>query len=144
MARILAIDYGTKRTGIAVTDPEQIIATALQTVPTKDLMAFLMDYILKENVECIVIGDPKQMDNSPSSVSEMVKNFARKMARLFPGIPIEHVDERFTSKMAFQSMLDTGLKKKDRRDKSRLDKISATIILQGFMESKKHKNNLPG
>lgn len=141
MARILAIDYGTKRTGIAVTDPAQIIATALETVATKDLMVFLKQYLTKEEVECIVIGDPKRMDNSPSSVSQAVQQFVKQLAKSFPAILLELVDERFTSKMAFQSMIDSGLKKKDRQDKSRIDRISATIILQGFLESKKYRKN---
>ncbi len=137
MSRIVAIDYGGKRTGIAVTDPLQIIATALETVPTKDLMVFLKDYTSKENVESFVVGEPKNLDGSATDSSQMVKDFVISLGKVFPNKPIHLIDERFTSKMAVQSMIAGGTKKKDRRVKGNIDKISATIILQDFM-SRQH------
>src|SRR5215470_14880664 len=125
MARILAIDYGVKRTGIAVTDPLQIIATALQTVETSQLFNFLSEYFHKEEVETIVIGDPKNLDNTFQPISLEVSSFADGLKQKFPDKKIIRVDERFTSKIAQQTILDSGLKKKDRNDKSRLDKVSA-------------------
>jgi putative Holliday junction resolvase len=136
MARIIAIDYGTKRVGVAVTDPDQIIASGLDTVHSKDIVSFLEKYVTSEDVECIVIGEPKRLNNEPSQVAEVVNNFAKHLSRKFPEIKIERYDERFTSKMAFQSMIDSGLKKKVRQDKALVDEISATIILQSYMESR--------
>ena len=136
MSRILAIDYGSKRVGVAVTDPQQIIANGLTTVHSKDVMAYLKDYLLKEEVECFVVGEPKQMNNKPSQPAEMIEAFVKNLRKQFPGISIERVDERFTSKIASQTMLNAGLKKKDRQNKGLVDKISATLILQAYLESK--------
>ncbi len=136
MARILAIDFGLKRTGIAVTDELQIIASGLTTVPTEDLISFLKDYISKENVELFIVGKPKQMDNSDSESEQLIVPFITKLSKEIPTIPIERVDERFTSKIAFQTMIDGGLKKKQRRNKALVDEISATIILQSYLYSK--------
>ncbi|ULQ57294.1 Holliday junction resolvase RuvX [Flavihumibacter rivuli] len=133
MARILAIDYGGKRTGLAVTDPLQIIATGLTTVATKDLIAFLKDYCTKEQVERFIIGEPRNWDDSETHATPLVEAFIKELARHFPAIPIEKVDERYTSKMAKQSMLESGMKKKDRRKKELVDEIAATIILQEYM-----------
>ena len=136
MARILAIDYGLKRTGIAVTDELQIIASGLTTVSTKDLIPFLQDYIKKEEVELFLIGEPKKLDNSPSESEALIIPFIKKLEKEFPKIPIKRVDERFTSKMAFQTMIDSGLKKKQRKNKALIDEISATLILQSYLYSK--------
>ncbi len=136
MARIMAIDYGTKRVGIAVTDPMQLIANGLTTVHSKDVLTFLKDYFEKEEVSCIVVGEPKTMMNKPSESAPMVDGFVKQLTKMFPLIPIERLDERFTSKMATQSMLDSGLKKKDRQNKSLVDSIAATILLQSYMEQK--------
>lgn len=133
MARILAIDYGGKRTGLAVTDPLQIIATGLTTVPTKDLITFLKDYCAKEEVERFIIGEPRNWDDSETHATPLVEAFIKELARHFPAIPVEKVDERYTSKMAKQSMLESGMKKKDRRKKELVDEIAATIILQEYM-----------
>lgn len=133
MARILALDYGKVRTGIAVTDELQIIASGLTTVLTKELFVFLQDYTKKEKVECFVIGEPKQMNNEVSESEALILPFMEKLSLTFPKIRIERQDERFTSKMAFQTMIDSGLKKKQRRDKALVDEISATIILQAFI-----------
>lgn len=138
MARIMAIDYGSKRVGIAVTDPGQIIATGLTTVHSNEVIDFLKKYVAKEEVECFVVGEPKQMNNTPSESARFIEPFVMHLKRSFPGIKVERVDERFTSKMAFQTMIDSGLKKMDRRNKELVDEISATIILQGFLESKKN------
>lgn len=137
MARIMAFDYGTKRIGIAVTDPMQIIATGLDTIHPKDIVAYLKNYLSTEQVEAFVIGDPKQMDGSPSESAQHAKGFATTLKKNFPTIPQFWVDERFTSKMAEQTIIQSGLKKTARRDKERVDAISATIILQHFMQ----KNN---
>ncbi len=134
MARILAFDYGTKRIGIAVTDPLQLIATGLDTIHPKDIIEFLKKYMLNEQVEAFVIGDPKQMDGSPSESAQHVKGFSTSLKKHFPHIQQHWMDERFTSKMAEQAIMQSGLKKSDRRDKERVDTISATIILQYFME----------
>ena len=134
VSRILAIDYGLKRTGLAVTDPEQIIATALTTVRTHDLMPFLKDYLLKEKVECIVVGDPRTLSNKPSEISPQVEAFVKRLKEAFPGISLERMDERFTSKIAQQSMLLDGMKKTDRQNKELVDQRSAVLILQSFME----------
>ena len=136
MARILAIDYGLKRTGIAVTDELQIIASGLTTVSTKDLIPFLQDYIKKEEVELFLIGEPKKLDNSPSDSEALITPFIQKLEKEFPKIPIKRVDERFTSKMAFQTMIDSGLKKNQRKNKALIDEISATLILQSYLYSK--------
>ena len=136
MARLLAIDYGTKRTGIAVTDEFQIIASGLTTVNTKELLAFLKDYTTKEKVELFVIGEPKQMNNKVSESEADILSFIEKLKKAIPDIPIARVDERFTSKMAFQTMIDSGLKKNQRKNKALVDAIRATIILQSYMSSK--------
>ncbi len=136
MGRILAIDFGKKRTGLAVTDDLQIIASGLTTVETDNIFTFLKDYISKENVELFVVGKPKQMDNSDSESEILIVPFLEKLAKNFPQIPIKRVDERFTSKMAFQTMIDSGLKKKQRQNKALVDEISATIILQSYLYNK--------
>ena len=133
MGRIIAIDFGEKRTGIAVTDELKIIASGLTTVETKDLLSFLKEYTEKETVELFVVGEPKQMNNTESESEEHIKNFLISLQKNFPTIPFERVDERFTSKMAFQTMIDSGLKKKQRRNKALVDEISATIILQSYL-----------
>lgn len=137
MARLLAIDFGTKRTGIAITDELQIIASGLTTVDTKDLLQFLKEYTSKEPVELFVIGEPKQMNNESSESEASIIPFIAKLSKAIPSIPIVRVDERFTSKMAFQTMIDSGLTKKQRRNKALVDEISATIILQSYMASKR-------
>lgn len=136
MARIMAIDYGSKRVGIAVTDAFQIIATGLTTVHSKELIDFLRNYFLKEEVECIVVGEPKRLNNEPSDSARFIEPFVLHLKRTFPNIKVERMDERFTSKMAFQTMIDSGLKKKDRQNKELVDEISATIILQSYMNRK--------
>lgn len=136
MGRILAIDYGRKRTGVAVTDPLQIIANGLTTVPTAQLMTFLTDYIAKETVDKVIIGLPKQMNNEASDNMANITPFVNRFKKLFPDVPIEYVDERFTSVLAHRAMIDGGLKKKDRQNKALVDEISATIILQSYMENK--------
>ena len=136
MGRILAIDYGKKRTGIAVTDELQIIASGLTTVPAKELMSFLKDYIEIESVELFLVGLPKQMNNTASESEALIKPFIIKLEHQFPKIPIIRVDERFTSKMAFQTMIDSGLKKKQRKNKALVDEISATLILQSYLYNK--------
>lgn len=139
MNRILAIDYGKKRTGIAVTDILQIIANGLTTVPTTELMDFLLQYVQKEAVERIIVGHPKQMNNEDSENMKRIVPFVNQLKKRLPQIPIEMVDERFTSVLAHQTMLDGGLKKKARQDKALVDEISATIILQSYLESRKFK-----
>jgi putative Holliday junction resolvase len=134
LGRILAIDYGVKRTGIAVTDELRLIASGLTTVLTDEIFIFLSDYLDKEQVSDIVVGEPKQMDNTPSESEVLIKPFLEKITKLFPEVQIHRQDERFTSKIAFQSMLDSGLKKKQRRNKALVDEISATIILQSYLE----------
>jgi putative Holliday junction resolvase len=136
MGRVLAIDYGKVRTGIAVTDELQIIASGLTTVSTKDLLEFLSKYIKNENVELFIVGLPKQMNNELSESEALIVPFLKKLEVKFPNIPMERVDERFTSKMAFQTMIDSGLNKKQRRNKALVDEISATIILQTYLSSK--------
>ena len=135
MGRILAIDYGTKRTGLAVTDEMQIIASGLTTIDTKMLVSFLKKYITTENVEKFVVGLPKQMDNTASESEVYIQKFLEQLAKSIPNIPVERVDERFTSKMAFQTMIDSGLKKKQRQNKALIDEISATLILQSYLAS---------
>ncbi|MDR0874417.1 MAG: Holliday junction resolvase RuvX [Prevotellaceae bacterium] len=136
MARILAIDYGQKRAGIAVTDPLQLIANGLATVPVNEIMPFLEEYTKKEAVECFVVGLPKQMNYQPSESMKYITPFVGRLKRQFPDIAVEYVDERFTSVLAHKTMIDGGLKKKDRQNKALVDKISATIILQSYLESK--------
>lgn len=136
LGRILAIDFGKKRTGIAVTDQLQIIASGLTTVNTSELLTFLKEYISKESVELFLIGKPKQMDNSDSESEALIIPFLKKLTKQIPQIPLQRVDERFTSKMAFQTMIDGGLKKNQRRNKALVDEISATIILQSYLYSK--------
>ena len=138
MGRILAIDYGRKRTGLAVTDPEQIIANRLTTVPTHTIWDFLKDYFQKENVETVVVGYPKKMNNEASEAVRYINPFLKKFQKVYPDLKLEIIDERFTSKMAFQTMIDGGVKKQKRRDKAMVDAISATIILQSYLE---HKRN---
>ncbi|GGK24271.1 putative pre-16S rRNA nuclease [Yeosuana aromativorans] len=136
MGRIVAIDYGLKRTGLAVTDDLQIIASGLTTVATSELMSFLKDYTQKETIELFLVGEPKQMDNSPSESEKHIAPFIKKLEKAFPSIEIKRVDERFTSKMAFQTMIDSGLKKQQRKNKALVDEISATLILQSYLYSK--------
>ena len=136
MSRILALDYGEKRIGIAVTDDMQIIASGLATVPTTDIFEFLKEYVKKEKVELFLVGEPKQMNNTASESEKYIKPFLSKLANMFSDIPIKRIDERFTSKMAFQTMIDSGLKKKQRQNKALIDEISATIILQSYLYNK--------
>jgi len=132
----LALDYGKVRTGIAVTDELQLIAFGLTTVQTKDLIPFLEDYLREEQVVLIVVGLPKQMDNSPSASEGPIQEFLKKLVARFPEVPVERQDERFTSKMAVRSMVDSGMKKKRRQDKALVDEISATLILQAYLNRK--------
>ena len=136
MARILAIDYGLKRTGLAVTDELQIIASGLTTVKTKELLIFLKEYTSKEQVELFLVGEPKQMNNTASESEALILPFLEKLKKQFPAIPVQRVDERFTSKMAFQTMIDSGFKKNQRKNKALIDEISATLILQSYLYSK--------
>lgn len=135
MGRILAIDYGKKRVGIAVTDELRIIATGLRTVETKNIWEFLKTYLNTENVDIIVIGEPKDMNNKPSDATKYIQPFVNRLRKVYPDLRIERFDERFTSKMAHQTMIDSGLKKKQRQNKALVDTISATIILQYFMQT---------
>ncbi len=134
MSRILAIDYGSKRVGIAVTDPLKLIASGLTTVHSKDVIAFLVDYLKKENVECIVIGEPKTLRNEPSDSARFIEPFVAHLRKKFPTTKIDRYDERFTSAMAQQAMILGGLKKKARQNKETVDMVSATIILQNYLE----------
>ncbi|MCG2611031.1 Holliday junction resolvase RuvX [Flavobacterium sp. SM15] len=136
MSRILAIDYGLKRTGIAVTDEMQIIASGLTTIPSETAIAFLTDYFQKEKVGKVLIGEPKQMNGEPSESTPIIEAFVVKFKQAFPEMKLERVDERFTSKMAFQTMIDSGLKKKQRQNKALIDEISATIMLQDYLSRK--------
>lgn len=133
MGRILALDYGTRRTGIAVTDELQIIASGLATVPTPELLEYLQTYFSGEDVELVLVGEPKQMDNSASESEEGIQEFIKKFREKFPAMKMQRVDERFTSKMAVRTMIDSGMKKKKRQNKALLDEISATIILQSYL-----------
>jgi putative Holliday junction resolvase len=135
MGRILAVDYGTKRVGLAVTDPSRIIANGLTTVHSKDVIKFLKDYIKKEPVDIFVVGKPLRLDGSDSESAVHVEKFISLLAKHFPQIPVERIDERFTSKIAQRSMLEMGLKKKDRQNKETVDQISAVLILQTYMET---------
>ena len=136
MARILAIDYGMKRTGIAVTDPMRIIATALDTVPTEKLIDFLTGYFKKESVDQLVLGMPKRLNNQDTDMTQPVRELNKLLETKFPDKPVALIDERFTSSIALQTMITGGMKKKDRQVKGNADKISATLILQSYMESK--------
>ena len=138
MGRILAIDYGKKRVGLAVTDPERIIANQLTTVITTNLWSFLQNYFNKEKVDEVIVGYPRQMNNKASEAVLYINPFIRKFKKEYPDMPLELVDERFTSKIAYRAMIDGGLKKKARQDKARVDAISATIILQSYMEQKRN------
>ena len=133
MARLMAIDFGTKRTGIAITDELQIIASGLTTIPTKDLLSFLKTYTSEENVELFIVGEPKKMNFELSESEVSIAKFLEKLNKAIPHIPVKRVDERFTSKMAFQTMIDSGLKKNKRKNKALVDEISATIILQSYL-----------
>lgn len=136
MPRILAIDYGQKRTGIAVTDDLQIIGSGLTTIPSETVITFLKDYFAKENVAKVLIGEPKQMNGQPSESAPIIEAFVVKFKTAFPEMQLERVDERFTSKMAFQTMIESGLKKKQRQNKALIDEISATIMLQDYLSRK--------
>ncbi|HRN43116.1 MAG TPA: Holliday junction resolvase RuvX [Vicingus sp.] len=136
MPKILAIDYGQKRVGLAVTDDLQLIASGLTTIHSKDVIAFLENYLTKNQVECFVVGEPKDLKNNPAESARFIEPFVKHLSRKFPNIKIERVDERFTSKMAFQTMIDAGLGKKARQNKALIDEISATLILQSYLESK--------
>lgn len=135
--RILAIDYGRKRMGIAVTDPSQIIAQGLETVPAAEIFDFLKKYFLTEEVERIIVGEPFHEDGNPAQLAEEINLFCKKIERMFPEIPVSREDERYTSSMAKEFVMNSGLKKKDRRDKSRVDKIAAALILEGWMNRNK-------
>ncbi len=136
MARVLAIDYGQKRVGVAVTDDLQIIASGLTTVHVKDIIVFLEEYLNKHEVETIVVGLAMDLKNQPAQSARFIEPFVKHITKKFPQVKIERVDERFTSKMAFQTMIDGGLKKKARQNKALVDQISATIILQSYLEQK--------
>lgn len=136
MARILSIDYGLKRTGIAVTDPLQIIASGLTTISSTDLIRFLKDYTSREAVELIIIGEPRNLDDSDTHATPLVEKAIKQLEKSFPTIPVRRVDERFTSKMAKDSMLEMGLSKKQRRNKALVDEIAATILLQEYLGSR--------
>jgi putative holliday junction resolvase len=136
MARIMAIDYGKKRTGLAVTDPLQLIASGLITVLTHELIPYLRKYMAAEPVELMLIGEPKNLDGSSTDATALVTECIRILHKNFPELPVKKIDERFTSKMAFQTMIDSGLKKSDRRNKALVDEISATIILQEYLRSR--------
>ena len=139
MARVLSIDYGRKRVGLAVTDPEQIIANRLTTIPTHTIWDFLNEYFQKEKIETVVVGYPKQMNNEASEAVRYINPFLKKFQKQYPEMKLEILDERFTSKMAFQTMIDGGLKKQKRQNKGLIDGISATIILQSYLEHNRNK-----
>lgn len=139
MGRIVALDIGRKRTGIAMTDPLRIIASPLETIPTHKVIDYLTELFLKENIDILVVGYPRQMNNTLSEAVNYIKPVINSIKKKFPNMPIELVDERFTSKMAMQAMIDGGMKKKDRQVKSNVDKISAAIILQSYMEQLNYK-----
>ena len=136
MGKALGIDFGTKRTGIAITDAMQIIATGLSTVPTNSLDAFITDIVVKEKIECFVVGDPKNLDGSATDSTGHVNGFVKRLKQKFPTIPVHQIDERFTSKIAKQSILASGVKKKGRQNKALVDEVSATIILQNYLDYK--------
>lgn len=135
-SRLLAIDYGGKRTGIAITDEMQIIASGLTTVETKQLFPFLQDYLSKEKILKVIVGEPKRLNNEPSEIAPKIDEFVVKFKKKYPTIEVIRMDERFTSKMAFQTMIDSGLKKKQRQNKALVDEIAATILLQDYLNSK--------
>jgi len=137
MGRILSIDYGNVRVGLAVTDPLKIIATRLTTVSANDIWVFLADYFKREEVELVLVGYPKQLNNEPSEAIRYINPFLKKFQQIYSEMPLKLMDERFTSKMAFQTMIDAGVKKKDRQNKSTIDGVSATIILQSYLEEQK-------
>ena len=136
MGRIMGIDYGRKRTGVAVTDPLKIIAGNLATVPSHTLLQFIKDYIAREDVECIVVGQPTQLNGEPSESMRYIMPFVNRLRKELPEMPVVMYDERFTSAIAHQAMIDGGMKKSDRRDKSKVDAIAATIILNDYLQSK--------
>lgn len=136
MGRIMAMDFGKKRTGLAVTDELQLIASGLATVPTKELLTYLNEYCKKEKVDLLVVGEPKRLHNEASEVEGTIVKFLEKLKMVLPDLPVARMDERFTSKMAFQSLIDSGLSKKKRQNKALLDEVSATIILQSYMDKK--------
>lgn len=137
MARVLSIDYGLKRVGLAVTDPMQIIANSLTTVDTPQIFDYLKKYFAAEKVEKVIVGLPKQLNNQPSESMPWVEKFVSDFTKLFPEIPVQYIDERFTSKMAVQAMVQGGMKKKDRQNKAMIDTLSATILLQSYLDSKR-------
>jgi putative Holliday junction resolvase len=139
MNKILAIDYGSKRVGLAVTDTEQIIASGLTTVKTSGFMDYLKKYFLSNMVECVVVGHAKNLDNTLSESSKYIEPFVLRLKKAYPELRIERIDERFTSKMAFQTMIDSGINKKARSNKALVDQISATIILQSFLDSRSRR-----
>lgn len=134
IGRIIAIDYGQKRVGLAVTDPEQIIATSLTTVRAMDAIQYLKEYVSREQVVLFVVGEPRQMNNEVSESARFIEPFVKQLRKEFPAIPVERVDERFTSKMASRAILESGAKKKDRQNKSLVDTVSATILLQSYLD----------
>ncbi len=138
MGRILSIDYGKKRVGLAVTDPLQIIATRLTTVSAEEIWSYLADYFERESVELVLVGYPRQMNNQPSEAIRYINPFLKKFQLKYPDMHLQLMDERFTSKLAFQAMIDAGVKKKDRQNKETIDGVSATIILQSYLEGKKY------
>jgi len=135
LGRVLALDIGRKRTGVAITDPLRIIASPLETIPTHKLLDYLGELFQKENIDILIVGYPRQMNNTPSEAVTYINPLIKSIKKKFPTLPVELVDERFTSKMAMQAMIDGGMKKKDRQDKGNVDKISAAIILQSYMEN---------
>jgi putative holliday junction resolvase len=137
MGRVLSIDYGKKRVGIAVTDPFKIIATRLTTVSANEIWGFLSDYFAREEVDLVLVGYPRQLNNEPSEAIRYINPFLKKFSQIYKDIPVKLMDERFTSRMAFQTMIDAGLKKKDRQNKETIDGVSATIILQSYLEEQK-------
>lgn len=140
MGRILALDFGRKRTGVAVTDPLKIVANGLTTIPTHTVVDFIADYLSRENVELLVVGYPFQMNNTPSEAVLYINPVLKQIVKAFPNLPVKQVDERFTSKLAMQAMIDGGMKKKDRQNKATVDTISAAIILQSYLESLSYKH----
>jgi len=139
MGRILAIDYGQKRVGLAVTDELQIIATPLATMPARKTIQFLKDFVGANSVDCFVVGEPRQMNNQPSESAKYIEPFVRLLKREFKDIPVERVDERFTSMIAVRAIRDAGLKKKDRQDKALIDSVSAVLILQSYLEARSRR-----
>lgn len=139
MGRVLAVDYGQKRTGLAVTDTLRLIANGLASLPSSEAISYIVRYISNEPVDLIVVGQPRQMNNKPSENMERVEKFVARLTKTIPDIPVEYYDERFTSVMAHRAMIDGGLKKKKRQDKGLVDEISAVLILQGFLESQRNK-----